>query len=104
MNLCIYIIIYSYSYESTPEMVKSTFRETILIILLLPGPYNMAYEKIRYTNPFARLPVFPFARLPVCPFARLAVWPFGRLAVRLRRYMEVESWKGGMVEGGKVER
>ena len=85
---------------STPEMVKSTFRETILIICLLPGPYNMAYEKIGYTItrlpvcpfsrllvcpfarlpvcPFARLPVLLFARLPVCPFGCLAVWPFGR--------------------------
>ena len=38
MNLCIYIIIYSYSYESTPEMVKSTFRETILIIFVAAWP------------------------------------------------------------------
>ena len=70
-------------------MVKSTFRETILIIFLLPSPYNMAYEKIGCTSPFARFPVCRFACLPVRPFARLAVWPFGRLAVRLRRYMDL---------------
>ena len=102
MNLCIYIIIYSYSYESTPEMVNCIFRETILIFLLLPGPYNMAYEKIRYTNPFARLPVFPFARLPVCPFGCLAVWPFGRSSQALYGGGKLERWNGGRWKGGKV--
>ena len=84
-------------------MVKSTFRETILIICLLPGPYNMAYEKIGHTItrlpvcPFSRLLVCPFARLPVCPFARFTVWPFAHLPVWLFGRLAVWPFVSGVI-------